>query len=548
MLPILLLQLLPLLLTTVPVQDPPHVETSDHGHGDDFASMFEHRAYDDLMRWKERHPWRVGTEVRKFALRYAEARAKGDPEVNRDWDMKAAFLAEVLADDVHTSWLITMMRFDVETRALFDTVQSALADIAASMPTRKDATDASVIAEVGGLRPPIAPPWCFETCVEEFTRIAEAARKAGHAEAANAIAREARTIAERTHDGEIALWCATFLLRAEQEAGRRIEAEGEIRKLLEAARGVEHLPPGFTDALAEIEKWSGADSGTAVGIESLRADLAERAGKRDEAFALWMSAVRRSEALPAGPQTAEPTLAAIESWLHGPDPRRRAALLATRMGRSRDAWTLARMAASTPGSLTEANEEDRRKELFAAHHLDAMLVLVVDHQDSLAAWCDAEGKRAVSIPAGLEKLRELITELRLRGAGVNDGAKPPSSPFDPSPAHLLSQVLIEPLGVPVRGRIGVCLSPELSEMPLGMLVVGEKFLVEQATIVRLTPGSAAWKVDEPTSEAVTKRLQELAGKDDAVRTVQLEMIEGHGSLGSARMHPWYWAGLELGRP
>jgi len=64
----------------------------------------------------------------------------------------------------------------------------------------------------------------------------------------------------------------------------------------------------------------------------------------------------------------------------------------------------------------------------------------------------------------------------------------------------------------------------------------------------LTPGSAAWKVDEPTSEAVTKRLQELTGKDDAVRTVQLEMIEGHGSLGSARMHPWYWAGLELGRP
>jgi hypothetical protein len=307
------------------------------------------------------------------------------------------------------------------------------------------------------------------------------------------------------------------------------------------------LPPGFTDALAEIEKWS-EDHSVAVGMETLRADLAEREGKDEEALAHWNTAAAQS--LPIRRFHIQyPPLDAIEGLLFGPDPVRRGALLAARMGRSEEAWKLTRIAASELTTLDEAAEKADRSRLFAAGRLDALLVLVVDREKSLAAWSDAQGNRVVSIPAGLEKLRELVTELRLRGAGIHgDGAKPPTTPFDPSPSTLLSQVLLEPLGVPLRGRIGVCLSPELWDLPLGMLVVGEKFLVEQATIVRLTPGHGAWKVDDLTSDAVTDRLQELSGKDDAVRTVQLEMIEGHGSLSSARKHPWYWAGLELGRP
>ena len=546
--------LLPLALAPLPVQGFPIEGSDEHHHGDDFASMLEHRAFPDLARWKERHPWRVGTEIRKFVLRLEEERSKGDPEVDRVWNTHAAFLAEALVDDVYTVWLITMLNYDIDARATFATVRAGLADVAASVRTRKDLSDEAILAEVDGLRAPIAPAWCFESCVEELLAIAEAAAAAGRAKAADALTREVQELAARTRDGEVALRCAASLLRTEHEAGRTKEAEQEVDRFLAAARGVARTPPDFEATLATIVEWFGADSPVAVGVDTVRAELAEDAGRQEEALALWRGALDRARRLRDVPLPTDPSLEETERWLRGPDPARRGALLAARMGRFDDAWKLARVAASPPGTLDEADEEARRKETFAARRLDALLVLVVDRQESLAAWSDADGIRTAILPTGLGRLRELVTELRSVTAGAgNGGGIPPLSQFDPGPARRLFQSLLEPLGKPLRGRIGVQATRELADVPLGMLVVGEtgkdpsrpRFLVEDATIVRTTRGRGAWEIDAGTAAAVKQRLQELAGAEDAVRTVQIEMIEGRGALGSERKHPVCWAGLEL---
>lgn len=557
--------LLPLLfLGPVRAQEPRHDEVGDHGHDDDFASMLEHRAFPDLMRWKERHPWRVGTEIRKFVLRFEAERAKGDPEVDRVWDMHAAFLAEVLADDVCSEWLITVLRFDVLTRARFDTVRAGLADIAASIATNKDATDDSILAEVEELRPPIAPPWCFESCVEELTRIAEAAQTTGHGKAAVEIARQARVIAEKTHDGEIALWCATFLMRAELEAGQRNEADMEVRLILEAAGGVERLPEDFEKTLAAIHDGFGHDSAIAIGIQSFRAVRAQHEGKDDEALSLWTAATRDSIPHRAF-HMINPPLSSIENVLCGPDPARRGTILAARTGRFEEAWELARVAFA-PGMQGKPFAAANMKEQLDALRLNGVLALVADRAETVAVWFDFQGPRAKVLPIGLVGIQALVDQVQesVRDASQKKG-EPSTTPFNPTSARQAYRALIEPLGPPWRGRIGVFVTTELSALPLGMLVVEDapsttattkparpRFLVETATLVRMAGGGRGWEVDDATLEAVTNRINTLEAQSgnraDAVHAVQLEMIDGLGPLGTGRSHPWYWAGLELGPP
>lgn len=495
-----------------PAPDPKPAPAGDHGHehGDDFASMLKHRAFPELMKWRERHPWRVGSEIRRFVLAMETERSKGDPEIERTWTMNAAFLAEALADDVASAWLITAMNYDVETRAAFDTIRSALADVAASLAGRKDATDASILEEVDSLRPPIAPPWCFESCVEDLTRIAEAAKAAGHASAATGLARQARAIAERTHDGEIALWCATFLGRVEREAGRRTEASEEFRRLLEAARWVERLPPGFDDTLREAATWFG-DGMEAVGVDSLRAEWLERDGREEEALALW-------------------TKAANSSVPGGVDPARRGALLAARMKRFDRAWELAQIVLGTKDGPQLLGDE-----------LDAMLAFLVDRDSTLALWIDGKGTRATVLPLTAERVGSLV-----KGVQAAISIERPATAFDPAPAREAAKLLLEPLGVPLKGRIGVYTTRELAALPFGALVVADsprpRFLIEDAVVIRRTWHPEPWKVDEETLSAVG------AKSGDALRAVQLEMIENRSPLVKNRTHPWYWVAFEFRSP
>jgi len=541
--------LIPLLL---PAQEPaqlPIEGTHEHNHGDDFTSMLEHRAFPDLARWRERHPWRVGTEIRKFILRLEDERAKGDVQVERKWNMHAAFLAEALHGDVYTGWLITVHNYDVEARALFDTVRKGLADIAASLVTRPEVTDEAILGEIDGLRAPIAPPWCFESCVEELTRIAEAARAMGRGKAALTLAREAQAIAEKTHDGEIELWCARFLLRAEQEAGRKAEARGQVRRLLEAGAAVERLPADFDASLAEVQRSFADVPGVDVGIRSLRAVRAENEDDHVEALALWTTALRSS--LDARPQV--PDLELVEAALYGPDPARRGAFAAARMGRYDEALELGKVACG--GTIGGGDE------LQALLPGDKVLAIIVDRSATLVLLSPTPETRGCIVPVGAQAVRALVENVRqgLHKLGPEAG-KPPTVQFDPTFAREAYEALLEPLNVPLRGRIGVLRTPELEQLPLGALVVDEspgppprpKYLLEEATFLRGSKCSGLPEVDEATRSAVKRRLDELltkpGGLGEAVRTVQLEMIEGRGPLGSARTHPWYWADLELATP
>lgn len=545
--------LMPLLLSAQkPAQQLPIEGTDEHSHGGDFTSMLEHRAFPELARWKERHPWRVGTEIRKFVLRLEDERAKGDPQVERTWNMHAAFLAEAIHSDVYTGWLITVHNYDVEARAVFDTVRRGLADIAASVVTRPELTDAAILGEVDGLRAPIAPPWCFESCVEELTRIAEAAQATGKGKAAVALAREAQTIAEKAHDGEIALWCAKFLLRTEQEAGRKAEASGQLRRLLEAGAAVEHLPADFESLLADVQKSFAGDPGVAVGIQSLRAVRMENEGDDVEALALWTTALESS--MKVRPEV--PDLEQVESALYGPDPARRGALAAARMGRYDDAAQLG--APACLGSM----EGGPRLDALVPREDERMLVIIVDRAATVVLLLvDKTETRGSIVPIGTKEVRTLVEQVResLHKVGPTSG-EPPTIPFDPTFARAAYEALLKPLNVPLRGRLGVLRTPELEHLPLGALVVDEmpgpparpKYLTEGATFLRMSECRGLPEVDEATRSAVKRRLGELVpkaeGLAEAVGTVQLEMIEGRGPLGAARTHPWYWADLELRTP
>jgi hypothetical protein len=464
---------------------------------------------------------------------------------------------------VYTDWLITVLRFDVEMRAQFDTVRTALADIAASIRTNQDATDESILGDVEGLRPPIAPPWCFETCVEDLTRIAEAAQAAGHAKAAVEIARQAQAIAEKTHDGEIALWCATFLMRADLTAGRRIEAEIQIRNLLEVASAVEKLPDDFEKTLAKVREGFGEASGVALGIESFRAARAEDEGKDDEALARWTEAARRSIPLRLGFRAPHPPLDALEGVIYGPDPARRGALLAARLGRMEQAWSLASITC-IPTFGNEPLDVAKSREQLAARRWDGMLVLVVDRKATLVGWLDAQALKFKVLPIGSRAVRELASQVW--GSVLGEKAvEIPTTPFAPSAAREAFRVLLEPLGIPLRGRIWVLHTPELGYLPLGLLVHGEardstdpsrpgrpRFLIEDGTFLHCcTPGGIP-HVDDATNAAVVARLRELGttkgDEADAMHAVQLEMLEGRGPLGTGRTHPWYWAEFELQPP
>ncbi|MFN0009502.1 MAG: hypothetical protein ACKVXR_16510 [Planctomycetota bacterium] len=522
----------------------------EHGHGEDFTSMLEHRAFPDLARWKERHPWRVGTELRKFVLRLGDERAKGDVQLERKWNMHAAFLAEAIHGEVTTAWLITVHNYDVEARALFDTVRRGLADIAASVQSGPEMTDEAILGEIDGLRAPIAPPWCFESCLEELTRIAEAAQAKGRGKAAVALAREVQTIADRTHDGEIALWCATFLLRAEQAAGRKAEASGQVRRLLEAAGAVERLPADFEGLLTEIQKSFTDEPGVAVGVQSLRAVRLEHEENLVEALALWKTALKSSTSL----RPAIPELEQVEKALYGPDPARRGALAAARMGRYDDAREMGQAA------CWRSLEGETIQNLGPAEN--GLLTVVVDRAATVVVLTHSTPEtRGCIVPVGANSVRTHVEQVRqsLHKVGAEAG-KPPTIPFDPTFAREAYEALLRPLNVPLRGRIGVLGTPELAQLPFGALVIDEwpgppprpRYLAEEATFLRWSECNGLPEVDDATRSAVKKRLDELAAKPGelgaALRTVQLEMIEGRGPLGAARTHPWYWADLELARP
>jgi CHAT domain-containing protein len=216
-------------------QEPAPAAQGDPPHDDDFASIVEHHSQADLMRWVERHPWGLGTEVRKFLLRFEEVRGQDDPAENDVWEVRAAFLAEFLAGEPSTPWILSVMRWDVEQRARFDTVRAGLDSLPAAIET---GGAASIRAEVDSLRPPTAPNGAWELCAPELTRVAGAAGSAGARDEARSLAEEIAASADRERDGEIAAWCANFLGQTARKEGRLRAAAGQFAKAVEIARGL----------------------------------------------------------------------------------------------------------------------------------------------------------------------------------------------------------------------------------------------------------------------------------------------------------------------
>lgn len=233
----------------------------DSPHQGTFDEALEHHSGTDLRKWREAHPWSLGDRLAGFFEGLLATRKAGEPIAVEHKELEAAFLAESLAEDPFSGWIMEVHGWDTEACARNETVLSALAGLPATIAAGEGDAAWSAIAD---LRDHVAPSGCWALGTPELARCAAAFLHAGQRERARDLATAVATRAEALRQGSVLSACERVLGELALEDGDLASAERRASRSFELRTG---LDSGARGALPdEIERLDRCDLDTLLEI------------------------------------------------------------------------------------------------------------------------------------------------------------------------------------------------------------------------------------------------------------------------------------------
>jgi CHAT domain-containing protein len=189
-----------LLLSGVLLAQPRAIAQDEPQHTGSFEEALEHHSFADLRQWRDAHPWSLGDRLATFLEGLLETRRVGERIVMEDADLRAAFLAEALAEDPFSGWIMQVRGWDTEACSHHETVIESLSVLPEMITAgEKDAA----WSQIADLRDHLAPKGSWELCAPALGRSAAAFLHAGDRERARQLATELASSGEELRQGSV---------------------------------------------------------------------------------------------------------------------------------------------------------------------------------------------------------------------------------------------------------------------------------------------------------------------------------------------------------
>jgi len=247
-----------------------------------FEEALRRRSIADLRSWREQHAWSFGDRLAGFFERLLATRSAGDHDAVERVQLDAAFLAEAVAEDPFSGWLLQILRWDVEACAREETALS----LAAELPGMVAAGEADAAwSQVDELRDHLTPPGGWPLLAPDLTRLAAALFHRGDRERAGKLASALLASSEELRRGGVLAANERILAEIARESGALDEAERRTTRSAEVAAGldsgevgrlareIEGLEATGIDVLLEIHGSEKASLVVAVGGKATTAVL-----------------------------------------------------------------------------------------------------------------------------------------------------------------------------------------------------------------------------------------------------------------------------------
>ena len=206
----------------------------DGDHKGTFEELLAHHSLEDLQKWRERHPWSLGDRVAGVLEEMLATRRAGERLAIEKANLTVAFLAETIAQDPMSGWLVGFLRWETEDCARQETASEAMKLLPAMIAgSEGDAAWAQIEEFRGMVREggwPLLGP--------DLARCAAAYLHAGDRARAKTIATELAGSAESLQQGVV-------LAASERILGEIARLEGEVPEAIAKTKHSFEIRSGF---------------------------------------------------------------------------------------------------------------------------------------------------------------------------------------------------------------------------------------------------------------------------------------------------------------
>ena len=249
------------ILLAVLVLAGPAAAQDDGTHKGTFDEILAHHSLEDLQKWREHHPWSLGDRLAEVLEALLAARRAGERTAIEKADLTVAFLAETIAQDPMSGWLVAFLRWDTETCAHQETASEAMKLLPAMIAGSEGDAAWTQIEEIRG----IVGEGGWQLLGPDLARCAAAYLHAGDRSRAKTLATELGESAEGLLQGvvlaasERILGEIARLERNLDDAAKRTARAFEIRSSLDSGpaaallESIEGLAACDLDTLVELE-------------------------------------------------------------------------------------------------------------------------------------------------------------------------------------------------------------------------------------------------------------------------------------------------------
>lgn len=255
-------------------------------HKGTFEEALAHRSGEDLGAWMERHPWSLGDRLAEFLGELLAVRRAGEKIAIEKHTLAAAFLAESIAQDPFTGWIVNIFGWDTEADARQETAALA-AELLPSM-IRGGEGDAAW-AQIEEIRSSIVPEGGWPLLAPDLVRTAAAYLHAGDRARAKELASELAKSAEELRRGVVLAACERILGEVARLDGAVSDATAKTAHAFEILTSLDSGP--VASILESIENLD------ACGIDTL-IELAP--GEKETLLVVLSGKGRSARALPIG--------------------------------------------------------------------------------------------------------------------------------------------------------------------------------------------------------------------------------------------------------
>jgi hypothetical protein len=231
-------------------------------HTGTFEEVIAHHSLEDLKNWRANHPWSLGDRLADFMQGALAIRRAGERLAIERANVQVSFLAETIAEDPMSGWLVGFLQWDTEACARQETASEAMKLLPQMIAGGEgDAAWAQIEEFRGTVR-----EGGWQLLGPDLARCAATYLHAGDRARAKAITTELEGIAEGLQQGVVLAASQRILGEIDRLEGRIGEAARRTARAFEVGA---HLDSGPAGALLEsIEGLAACDVDTLVEVSA----------------------------------------------------------------------------------------------------------------------------------------------------------------------------------------------------------------------------------------------------------------------------------------